>query len=198
MAFFFYLSDTSLKVFRYVFFSALAVEIFVTVISIYQWKIPVYTLYHFYIPLEYGLLTFYFYKTLDQEKIKKIAKYSIPCFTIFSLVLSQFHIGWTNFPGLNLNIEGILLCFWAIVALFSVKPHLFLPIYRLPIFWICLAVIIYHSGTFVMNGLFNVLRQNRYEVFESLRGVINKNINNLLYMMFIIAFVCSHQMKKYS
>lgn len=193
-----YLSDSTLKILRYVFFIALIIELLVTFISLNKWKFPVYFLYHLYIPIEYGLLTFFFYKKINPLWLQKLAKYSIPTFAIFSLVISEFQIGWVYFPGLNLNLEGILLSLWAIITLFSVKPHLFLPIYRLPIFWICLAIIIYHSGTFVMNGLFNVLRQNKYELFESLRIVINKNLNNLLYIMFIMAFVCSHQMKKYS
>lgn len=193
-----HLSNPALKIFRSIFTIALLVEITVTVITIYKPQFPIFAIYHLYIPIEYCLLTLFFYKNIDQIHVRKLAQYSIAGFIILSLFLSQFYIGWTNFPGLNLNLEGILLCSWAVIVLFSVKPHLDLPIFRLPIFWICLAIIIYHSGTFVMNGLFNVLRQSRYELFQSLREVVSKNINNLLYIMFIIAFLCSHQMKKYS
>lgn len=195
---FIYLSDPNLKVFRGVFILALIIELMVTLITLYKWSFPIYVLYHFYIPVEYSLLTFFFFKTIDQRRLRQLAQYSIPAFIIISLVISEFQVGWVNFPGLNLNIEGILLCLWAIITLFSIKPHTFLPIYRLPVFWICMAIIIYHSGTFVMNGIFNGLRENEYDLFELLRGVINKNINNLLYIMLIIALICSHQMKKYS
>lgn len=193
-----HLSDNDLKIFRLVFTTALVIEIIVALVYSPRIKFPIYLFYHVYIPLEYALITWYLTRKMNESLLRQMAISSIPIFPLVSFLLSQFHIGWTQFPGFNLNMEGTLLCTWSIIVLLSVNPHRFLPIYKLPIFWICLAIIIYHSGTFVMNGLFNFLNLHKPGVFKSLREIINKNLNILLYIMFIIAFVCSHQMKKFS
>ncbi|KQS33827.1 hypothetical protein ASG33_07205 [Dyadobacter sp. Leaf189] len=195
ISFYVYLHDRSLTIFRYIFLWALLVEVLVFYIDRGKLNFPLYTLYHFYIPVEFTLVIAFLSQWIEQLKFRRLAYLSIILFCIISFISSHYITGWTHFPGLNLNIEGSLLILWAMVVMFSVKPNLSLAFYKLPIFWICLSIIIYHSGTFVMNGIFNALQKHDTVLFKSLR-VINQGFNILEYLMFIIALMLSNGMKK--
>lgn len=183
----------SLVAFRYILSWAILIEVIVYYQSIH---IPgskfTYLPYHIYIPIEYGLLTLFFMAQINKSILEKIGVISIFTFIFFSIITSHFYTGWAKFPGLILNVEGFLLIIWSLVIMFSVKPDLELPFHKLPIFWICLSVILYHSGTFVMNGLFNTLKENHI-LFKSLR-IINQSLNIIMYLMILLAFLLSNRM----
>lgn len=189
---------TSMKVFPIVLSISWITEVVVS-ISYYVFCVEqkFNVLYHIYIPIEYSLLAYFFSLSTKMPTLKKNILLSIPIYLMTSLILSVFILSFYEFPGLNFNIEGILLILWSLIILFNLQPIYEFSILKAPIFWICLGILIFHTGMFLFNGVFNYLFKLNSPLAKQLFQLVNKNLNFLLYICFSIAFVCSHQMKKY-
>lgn len=191
--------NPSFKIFPYLLGFSIITEAVVNILGyIYRFKAVEYIfVYHIYIPIEYTFLAYFFYLNAI-SKFKKYIILSIPAYTALSIFLSFIVYSGRSHPGLNLNIEGVLLVFLSLSALLTIKPvHPIIPITRLPLFWVCLGIIIYHSGTFVFNGVYNKLLESNSVIIKNLNLFSVKLPNYLLYVCFSISFICSNQMKKY-
>jgi len=156
-----------------------------------------YIAYHIYIPFEYSLLSYYFLLHITDVTARRIMQTSIPLFVITSVIIS-FYKGTHVYPGINLNLEGVLIIIWTTIALFSIKPSGKTSIFHLPIFWVSVGVLVYYSGGFFFNFIYQYLTEGQSEVAKSLNAFINKGLNCFLYISFIVAFICSNRLRKYS
>jgi hypothetical protein len=156
-----------------------------------------YYFYHFYGPMEYIFLALFFYKNQPRRYIRTIILPSIPLFVFLSLALSFSLIGLKGYQGLNTITRGILLILLSIITLFTFENDK--PFYRVAVFWICTGILIYYSGTFFINGVYNGLLKKypmEKDYFKKLHGIINVVFNYLLYIFFCIGILCSRPGKK--
>lgn len=162
-----------------------------------EWKPQFFAVYHIYIPLEYTLLSYFLTQYISSTAAKRLIFISIPIFIIGSLSITIL-TGPFIFPGSNLNAEGILIIVWTMVALFSIKPISDTPIFRLPIFWISVGLLVYYAGGFFFNFTYQYLQETESALARVLNGIINKGLNYILYTFMIIAFLCSNHLKRFS
>lgn len=190
--------NKSLKVFPILLFFSVFTEAFVNILRyVFNYSISSYQfIYHLYIPIEYTLLSYFFYLN-NNAQVRKYIMYSVPFYILVSGLLSLKIITFANYPGLNFNLEGVLLIAWSLITLFSVQPSATISIIKLPVFWICLGILIFHAGIFFFNNVYDELLQQNSVLAQNLHRLIIKSLNYILYICFSIAFICSNQMKKY-
>ncbi len=185
--------DKSMRIFPFLLFLSIVVEVIVYFLHSHQIRFNV--IYHIYVPIEYVLIAYYFYLNNKVEMVKKIILYSIPLFLLASIIcslISSIH----KHPGLQINLEGLLLIVWAILSLFSIEAKEGTKIHALPIFWICVCVLIFHSGIFTYTGIYNYILEQKTSLGGKLNIYILQISNYILYICWSIAFICSHLTKK--
>lgn len=195
LSIFSYKKDKALYLFPFLLSAALLSDLGATVLKHYG--INFFFLYHIYLPLEYGFLAYYFYLTINKSFVKKIILYSIPLFTILSVVFSFTIVGIKEYPNWQTLIECILLIIWVVIALFPIETKEGTSILTAPMFWICIGVLIYQCGIFTYTGMFNYLFKSKIELLNKLRPY-QIGFNYILYLSYSIAFICSHRTKKYT
>jgi hypothetical protein len=188
--------NRSLKIFPFLLATSLLTEIVVNILH-FVFHQNFLFMYHFYIPVEYAFLAYFFYLNSGHPTLRRIILFSIPAYLLVSIYISLKVSPINTHPGLNFNLEGILLILWSLITLLNVNPTGNLPIVRLPVFWICLGILIFHCGIFFFNGVYNYLLENDSQLAKQLHKLIIKNLNYLLYICFSTGFICSKQMKKY-
>jgi hypothetical protein len=186
-------SDKSLNVFP--FLLALSIVTEIITYSLHYFKVDSFLYYHIYLLFEYSFLAVYFYLNSSRNFFKRAILISIPVFVCFSLFLS-FYFTFKKYPGIQINTEGLLIIIFSIITLFSIDINVSKKIYELPVFWICIAFLIYYSGIFTFNGLFNFLKERKSQVATQLIVYILQTSNYILYICLSIAFICSHRTKK--
>ncbi len=190
---------TTLRIFPYLLGLSILVELMVNIIhhglGIEQGYLPIY---HFYVVVEYALLAFFFYSENRNSAVKRMIMglslaYIAALFIIYLYPLQTLQ----DHPGHSYNVGGVFLILMSIVTLFMLEPIPDLPIFKHPVFWICVGMIIFYSGVVVFNGIYNYLRAT-YQLTEAeiLLQTIVKGANYILYLSLIRAFQCSHQMKR--
>ena len=166
----------------------LAVEL--TADALYKRGIDFTWLYHLFNICEYALVCWYFLPAIGSMSIRKIVLWSVPAFALAAISISFFFYDFAAFPGININIEGLLLFVLCIYILFTLEPNDDTMIYQLPDFWICIGVLIYFGGTFFYNGIYTNLvtmdEQRAYELF----AIINQPLNIALYSSIITGLLC--------
>jgi len=185
--------DTSLRIFSILLFLSILAEILVY--TFHKNKLNYNLIYHLYVPIEYALISIYFILLTKNKTIKSIIKWSIPLYIAICIVIS-IHNSFQKHPGLQINLEGLLLITWSIITLFSIEVKINTIITSLPIFWICVALLIYHSGIFTFTGIYNYILENKTSLGSKLNLYILQLSNYLLYICLSIAFICSLRTKK--
>ncbi len=155
-----------------------------------------YSPYHFYIPIEYSLVTFYFSRLLQIAKLKKLLLLSIPFFIIFGLIISIYFEGINDFPSWQYNIEGTLIIIWCVISLFNLPLNPIVSIFKNFQFWFCIAFMIMFSGQFFLNGFFNPLKNTNPEITRKLI-MIYYVLNYLFYSLLIFGLLCSRTTRRY-
>jgi hypothetical protein len=96
-----------------------------------------------------------------------------------------------KFPGLNINIEGMLLAVICTGVLFNLDSQAHPQIYQHPDFWICCGLLVFYSGTFFSFGLFSHLLALDEAHALKLFSVVTKPLNLILYGCLITGFLCA-------
>jgi hypothetical protein len=156
--------------------------------------------YHIYIPIEYVILSLFFYKNNTSKPLRKAVFISIVVFLTVSALISYTDIAKTNppytaanefpFPDLNYNIEGVLLIVFSVITLFSAEVDEQTVISKKLYFWICLGLMIYHTGVFIINPSYNDLIKIPI-ADTTLATVINNVLNVTMYFLFSIGLIKS-------
>lgn len=191
------ISNRALRIFPYLLSLSIITEIAVMIVY-YRYNGNYNLIYHIYIPLEYSLLAAFFYTITQNKTVKRMVLISIPFYVLCSLLLSLFVTSIAEHPGWNFNLEGVLLITWCLITLFTMEPLQELPLLKLPVFWICLGILVFHSGIFFFNGVYAYLQGTNLQTAEHLNQLIIKNLNYLLYLCFTVGFLCAIRMRKYT
>ena len=153
--------------------------------------------YNIYIPVEYFLYAFFFYHINEHRSLKKTVLISIPLFIGTAIFLLVFNTTFSSHLAIDIyTISGLLVVIWSIWTLFVLKPIKNIKFTAHPLFWICIGIIIFHSGIIPFNMMRDYIRDNNYELFDMLSKFFQKGFNIWLYIAFSIGFICSHRMKK--
>lgn len=175
-------------------FATLAVELFVHLL--YERGQPFVWAYHGFVVLEYGLLVFYYAANIGFKLMQKLARWSVPLFAIFSLAVSWLIYRFNAFPGINLNVEGIILFLLYTHLLFNLDVADERPIFKHPQFWIALGILAFFGGTFLFHGIYTPLFDLDQGAALKLFGIINRPLNLFLYGCLIAGLLCTLQKTK--
>lgn len=146
--------------------------------------------YHFFVVLEYSLITIILRSGITDYRWRLLMGVSIFVFGIVSLFYSFVLGGWRAFPGINITIESFLVICWCLLSFFSITPDSEASIFRHPVFWITLAFFIYFAASVSVNAFYNLLLENDTARARHFFAVLNSLSNYLLYIMLIKGVVC--------
>ncbi|HEY9257886.1 hypothetical protein [Chitinophaga sp.] len=146
--------------------------------------------YHFFVVLEYSLITIILRSGIKDYRWRLLMGVSIFVFGIVSLFYSFVLGGWHAFPGINITIESFLVICWCLLSFFSITPESEDSIFRHPVFWITLAFFIYFAASVSVNAFYNLLLENDTTRARHFFAVLNSLSNYLLYIMLIKGVVC--------
>jgi len=194
LSIFAYKKDKSLKIFPYLITTSLLTEILTPVLKYYN--INSYFVYHFYIPIEYAFWAYYFFAISDSRNIKRILQYSVLLFLILCLLVSISFVKLDEYPNIQFNIEGIFLIIIAIYTIFTIKAEKKTSLFSQPVFWISVAILIYHTIISPFIGLYNYVLESTDDLHTVLKLYLLYVPNYILYTCLSIAFICSLRMKK--
>ncbi len=181
------------KIFPYLLGITNFVELFIFFIKHENPEYPI--LYHFYIPIEYCLLAYFYYRITDIGWGKRFAFYSIFGLPLICIFIS-FNINPFKFPTLQFNVAGVCLIILALISIFSIMPEESSSIWTHPVFIINIGILVFYSGNLLLMGVYNYLRDFNLELAKSLFRAINTSLNFVMYLMFITAFVCLSRTRK--
>lgn len=157
-----------------------------------------FSVYHFFIPFEYLLVTVILSKNVRRKKIRQLMIGSIAFFWLLCVYISFRVQPPPNFPSLHGNIEGVLVIAWCLASLLSIEPVESLSIFQLPAFWIALAFLIYFLGSMTVNSVYNTLLSNQSATAKHLFSIFNSISNYLLYIFLGIGIICHKWEVKFS
>lgn len=148
-----------------------------------------YIVYHFFVVLEYSLITIILRSGITDKRWRLLMSISIGVFCIVSLVYSFVYGGWRYFPGINITIESFLVICWCLLSFFSITPSE-ASIFRHPDFWLTLAFFFYFAASMCVNGFYNLLLASDARSAKHLFAILNSLSNYLLYIMLIKSIIC--------
>jgi hypothetical protein len=159
---------------------------------------PTFLLYHFYLPFEYAVLAFIYYKAISKSWKKKLFLISIPVFWALHLFLSLFIQKIDGGNSYAIMVSLILIVTLSLSYYFELlQKEGTVSLVRDPLFWISTGNLIFYSGVFFLMGFLHFLMKEAPELSRKLM-VINYFLNYILYSLYIIGFLCTIQSKKFS
>jgi len=145
--------------------------------------------YHFFVVLEYSLITIILRSGIRDYRFRLLMGVSIFIFGIVSLFYSFVLGGWRAFPGINITIESFLVICWCLLSFFSITPDES-SIFRHPYFWLTLAFFVYFAASVSVNAFYNLLLENDTARARHFFSVLNSLSNYLLYIILIKGVIC--------
>lgn len=162
----------------------------ITVLILISKKIVFVWLYHLYNLVEYALLCLFLVPIVRSKSVAKLVKYSIPIFIVGGFLLSLLFYRFKGFPGLNINIEGILLFILCVYILFTLEVTEDTPVFKTTDLWICSGILIFFGTTFFYNGIYTRIVDIDEGQAVKLFSIINRPLNIILYSFIIIGILC--------
>lgn len=190
-----YKYNKGLKVFPLLMGTTLAVEIVSHLLS--NNRISPFPIYHFFIPVNGVMFAYIFYYSVDSKSTRKIISIATGLFVTATLLITVLYYRLADFPGIPLNILGIFSIAMSLFVILTLNPIYEIPIYKHPLTWICLGIIVFFTGTFFLNGIYNYLIETRSRERIMVHNIINNGLNCFMYSCFAIGMICSHRLKKY-
>ena len=158
---------------------------------------PFFIYYHIFIPVDFLCLCLLFYNYQDNFILKKVILVISLAFVVFSYSWSFLLNNPSHYPGLSSLLRGILLIVLSVLTLFTFTSEK--RFYKVPVFWICMGVLILYSGGFLVKGFYNILLQKYPEekaYFKKLHSVISIIFNYIFYCLIITGLLCSRAKRK--
>lgn len=122
-------------------------------------------LFHIYTPIEYIILGLLYRNAVTGALLKKIITTSIPFFIVLSIVFSAFVQKPDENNSFITIIESLLILSW---SLFYLREILLLQqvthLHRFPMFWICVGILFYFTGSLITEGMLNYLIKHSIEL----------------------------------
>jgi hypothetical protein len=147
-------------------------------------------MYHSFLVVEYPLFCWFLLDAIKPGKFSNAVKISIPVYMVISLLLSIFYYQFKGFPGLNINMEGILQSIVCTYVLFNLEVQEDRSILKNPYFWICSGILIFFGTTFFFNGVYSKVLNMDGDKALQLFGIINKPLNLIFYALILIGILC--------
>jgi len=146
--------------------------------------INIFYLYASFTVIEYSLLTLFFYRSIQDPRIKYILIFGSLAF--LAVVVTNFmHGSSSNFDSLAASVEAILIIIYSIIFLYGqIKNPSILFVYYTKKFWVVVAFLIYFASTlflFLYAATFTNQEHKNYWYINFIFDII-KNI------LFCIAF----------
>jgi len=162
----------------------------ITVLILLKKRIDFTWIYHLYNLVEYTLLILFLRPVIKSKEVFNILTLSIPIFLIIGFSISLFFYHFKNFPGININIEGLLLFLICAYILFTLEVIEHKSILTNPNLWICSGVLIFFGCTFLFNGVYTYIVDLDEIKGMRLFSMINRPLNIILYLFIIIGILC--------
>ncbi len=189
--------NRSLRLFILLLFLGLLVEGIVNYGELsHRRNLPV--VYRIYMPVEYVLIGLLYFYNIKNRFIRTLILISIICFSGIGLLVARTATIKSGFPSLYFNIEGLMVLIIACYHLLSIKGRAEESIFGKPFFWIDVAFLIFYSGNFFLISLLNTFRRINYPRSHVYFVGINTVLNILLYVLFIVEFLCSARARQSS
>jgi len=192
-----YRYNKSLTIFSWVLADDVMSDIVAFIMAL-GFKVNHFIIYHINLPISYALTAYFFYNIINEPTLKKVIIYSVFFYAIVSAGLSIFFYSMKDFPGLQFNLYGFFLILMSAYVLLTLQPIHNIPMYKHPLAWICIGMIVFYTGIFFLNGIYNYLIKTKHEHVVLLHQIINNGLNCLMYIAFTIGLICSHKLKKYA
>jgi hypothetical protein len=156
-----------------------------------------YPIFHIYIPVEFGLLSIYYYQFFKHETKKKLV---VVCSLFFGVSLP---IGYLWHPHSFYDssfIDFVLLALILIIYSISyfieeIRFENEILYYQNPSFWINMGNLLFYTGCLFIMGFNNYL-EHFYPSLSQKLIYINYSLNLLLYSFYIKGFLCILKAKK--
>lgn len=150
---------------------------------------------HFYIIIEF-LLWALFYRILLHPLIhKKILDVIIFLFELYVIINLLFIQNLSTMPNFVRAVEGLLLVLFSVLLFYKfIIESKYLEIQKEPLVWINAAVLIYFSGSFFFNILFNLILENSLE-FSRITSYYFTGLNAFFYLLIVFGFLLQKKHK---
>ena len=151
---------------------------------------------HFYIIFEFLLWALFFKSVLHPFIPKKIIIAIIILFESYTIINLLFIQNLFTMPNLVRSVEGLLLALFSILLFskFMVESK-HREIQKEPLMWINTAVLVYFSGNFFFNILFNLILENSRE-FSRTTTFFFSGLNGLFYLLITFGFLLQRKKVK--
>lgn len=147
-------------------------------------------LFHIYTPIEYTILGLLYRNEVTGALLKKIITATIPFFITLSIVFSAFVQKPDENNSFITVIESLLILSW---SLFYLREVLLLQqvthLHRFPMFWICVGILFYFTGSLITEGMLNYLIKHSLPLAQRVYS-IGYIFRYLLLILFIIGAWC--------
>jgi len=147
-------------------------------------------LFHIYTPIEYTILGLLYRNAVAGTLLKKIITTSIPFFIVLSIVFSAFVQKTDENNSFTTIIESLLILSW---SLFYLREVLLLQqvthLHRFPMFWICVGILFYFTGSLITEGMLNYLIKHSLPLARRMYN-IGYIFKYLLFILLMIGAWC--------
>lgn len=151
-------------------------------------------IYHFYDPIEYGLLIAVFSFWQKKQIVKRILLYSIPVFVLFcGINIIFFTDDINNYNFFTSSISRIIFIIISAYTLLNIFKSDKGELLKKPEFWITIALLMYSSNTL---AYFVFSKIHVAQVMVTL-WVINVVMDIIANQIYAIGFICRYRQQKY-
>jgi hypothetical protein len=154
---------------------------------------------HLYQPIELILLSALYYHALNKNSHMTIIRLGVPVALSASLILSVWIEGIFNPNTASFIIGSIFIILYSVLYKYQLfaSPPTKESLLVNPIFWINTANLFFYCGTFFQMGLDSYIRKGNASLADELH-IINHGLNYMLYVLYLIGFLCKRIFKPYS
>jgi hypothetical protein len=156
-----------------------------------------YILYHFFTPLWFTMVMYYYTRHIGNAAIKKGFYITVVIFCLLSAAISLKLVVVSKYPSLNNQIFYVLIIIASVITMLNINPFEDKKLFAKAVFWVTLGFTIYCSGIFTFNSLYNYLKQKNPLLARDTFNLINSIFNDILYTLISIGFICSRMHRKF-
>lgn len=116
-------------------------------------------IYHFFTPIEYGVISSVFFTSIQQKAVKKLIIVSVPVLLLFSVFSAQWLTGLRLHNSYPVGLKSLLVITWSLLLLrelFMMQQETSAS--RLPMFWVSTGFLFYHAGTVLVETSINYIK----------------------------------------
>lgn len=153
--------------------------------------------YHVLIPVQYCFYAYLYYCYIEFTTIKKLILFSVGLVITAAVVLALTVQPLDNYNSYVIILSNFLLCIWVLSYYRQLFVHLrIVSLKQEPLFWISTGLLFFALGDFFVEGLMKALLEQSLEMARWYYYNIYVPVLCLLYVLFIISFICRDIFKK--